>query len=51
MFTPELASGAVISVLPDWKLPALDAYAIFPAGRMVTAKARAFASFVETLLV
>lgn len=51
MFTPELASGAVISVLPDWKLPALDAYAIFPTGRMVTAKARAFASFVETLLV
>ncbi|MDR5821250.1 LysR family transcriptional regulator [Caballeronia sp. LZ043] len=50
MFTPELARGAVISVLTEWSLPALDAYAVFPTGRMATAKARAFASFVETLL-
>ncbi|MBN3757524.1 LysR family transcriptional regulator [Paraburkholderia sp. Tr-20389] len=50
MFTPELASGAVISVLPEWSLPAVDAYAVFPTGRMATAKARTFASFVETLL-
>jgi DNA-binding transcriptional LysR family regulator len=50
MFTPELASGAVISVLPAWSLPAVDAYAVFPTGRMVTAKARVFASFVEALL-
>ncbi|SAK49177.1 LysR family transcriptional regulator [Caballeronia pedi] len=50
MFTPELASGAVICVLNEWALPSVDAYAVFPTGRMVTAKARAFANFVETLL-
>jgi DNA-binding transcriptional LysR family regulator len=47
MFAPELASGAVRAVLPDWILPPLDFWALFPTGRMVTAKARAFANFVE----
>jgi DNA-binding transcriptional LysR family regulator len=50
MFTPELASGAVVRVLPDWTLPAIDLWAVFPSGRLVSAKARAFAEFVEHLL-
>ena len=50
MFAPELASGAVRAVLPDWALPPLDFWALFPTGRMVTAKARAFANFVEAEL-
>lgn len=50
MFAPELASGAVRAVLPDWVLPPLDFWALFPTGRMVTAKARAFANFVEAEL-
>ena len=50
MFAPELASGAVRAVLPDWNLPSLDCWALFPTGRMVTAKARAFANFVEAEL-
>src|SRR6266446_7100028 len=33
LFTPELKSGAVISVLQDWSLPAMDLWALFPAGR------------------
>ena len=47
MFTPELKSGAVISVLQDWSLPAMDLWALFPAGRQASAKARAFTSFIE----
>ncbi|MDE1917960.1 MAG: substrate binding domain-containing protein [Sphingomonadales bacterium] len=47
MFAPELASGAVRRVLTDWHLPSLDLWAVFPAGRMASAKARAFATFVE----
>lgn len=47
MFMPELASGAVKRVLTDWKLPPIDLWAVFPAGRMASAKARQFASFVE----
>jgi len=50
MFAPELASGNVERVLTDWKLPELDLWALFPAGRLISAKARAFASFVEAQL-
>jgi len=47
VFASELKSGAVISILDDWSLPAVDLWAVFPAGRQASAKARAFASFVE----
>jgi DNA-binding transcriptional LysR family regulator len=47
MFTPELASGAVRRLLTDWALPPLDLWALFPTGRMASAKAREFANFVE----
>jgi DNA-binding transcriptional LysR family regulator len=50
MFAPELASGAVVRVLESWSLPAIDLWAVFPAGRMVSAKARQFAGFVETIM-
>ena len=47
VFAPELKSGTVISILDDWSLPAVDLSAVFPAGRQASAKARAFASFIE----
>lgn len=47
VFAPELKSGAVISIVDDWSLPAVDLWAVFPAGRQASAKARAFASFIE----
>jgi DNA-binding transcriptional LysR family regulator len=50
MFAPELASGAVTRVLPDWMLSPIDLWAIFPTGRLASAKARAFADFVEAIL-
>lgn len=50
MFSPELASGDVRTVLTDWSLPLLDLWAVYPMGRMPTAKARAFAAFVEAEL-
>lgn len=46
----ELASGAVEQVLTDWCLRDVDVWAVFPVGRMPTAKARLFASFVESAL-
>jgi DNA-binding transcriptional LysR family regulator len=46
MFTPELASGEVVSVLDDWRLSDTALWAVFPSGRMQSAKARAFADFV-----
>ncbi|WP_092137522.1 LysR family transcriptional regulator [Cupriavidus sp. YR651] len=50
MFAPEIASGAVRPVLTEWTLPAVDLWAVFPAGRLPGAKARAFVAFVEATL-
>ena len=50
MFAPELASGAVQKLLPGWGLPSIDLWALFPAGRMASAKARLFANFVEAAM-
>jgi DNA-binding transcriptional LysR family regulator len=47
MFAPELASGRVLRLLESWSLPDIDLWAVFPTGRLATAKARAFAEFVE----
>jgi DNA-binding transcriptional LysR family regulator len=48
LFAPELKSGAVTSVLDDWLLPQVDLWALFPAGRQASAKARALASFIQS---
>ena len=48
MFAPELKAETVKPVLTDWSLPPVEAWAIFPAGRQASAKARAFASFIES---
>ncbi|MEA2767655.1 MAG: hypothetical protein QOD93_617, partial [Acetobacteraceae bacterium] len=50
MFAPELHSGSVISVLDDWFLPDVELWAVYPTGRHASAKARAFAGFVERVL-
>lgn len=47
MMQPELASGSVVPVLTDWKLPSVDLWALHPNGRLPTAKARAFVSWFE----
>jgi len=46
MFSRELASGVLREVLGDWTIPPMDLWAIFPSGRVASAKARAFADFV-----
>jgi DNA-binding transcriptional LysR family regulator len=50
MFTPELAEGTVQKALRDWQLPQLDLWALFPAGRAATTKARTFVGFVEKVM-
>ena len=50
MFAPELKTGRVRRVLQDWELPRIDLWAVFPTGRQASAKARAFASFIQTRL-
>jgi DNA-binding transcriptional LysR family regulator len=50
LFAPELKSGAVTPILKEWSLPPLDLWAVFPTGRRASAKAHAFASFIEEQL-
>ncbi|MFQ6163406.1 LysR family transcriptional regulator [Sinorhizobium meliloti] len=50
MFAPELAHGTVRRVLQDWELPPIDLWAVFPTGRLASAKARAFADFAGSIV-
>lgn len=50
MFWPELQRGEVVRLLDDWHLPEIDLWAVYPTGRLATAKARAFADFAETVM-
>ena len=50
MFSPELKSGEVCPVLNDWRLPPIELWAVFPGGRMVNAKTRAFLNFLADVL-
>jgi len=50
LFAPEVGCGEIMPLLIDWDLPKVDCWCIFPTGRLPTAKARAFAQHVETVL-
>ncbi|MFX9093458.1 LysR substrate-binding domain-containing protein [Acinetobacter baumannii] len=50
MFWPELRSGEVTRVLEDWELPTIDLWAVFPTGRLASAKARAVADFAQAII-
>ena len=50
MFSPEIADRTVQMVLQDWELRGIDLWAVFPAGRTATTKARTFTQFVQELM-
>ena len=50
MFTPEIADASVKEVLRDWELPGSAVWAVFPAGRAASTKARTFVSFVREVM-
>lgn len=45
MMARELADGSVVPVFRQWRLPEMELWAVFPAGRLPSAKARAFISW------
>lgn len=50
MFTPELESGEVVTILKEWTLPPLDLWVIYPSGRLTSTKARVFMKWFETII-
>jgi len=46
----ELASGALVEVLADWKMDTVEMNAVFPAGRAAKPSARAFVDYLRTVL-
>jgi DNA-binding transcriptional LysR family regulator len=50
MFSPELESAEVVTVLKEWILPRLDLWVICSSGRLTSAKARAFVKWFETII-
>jgi DNA-binding transcriptional LysR family regulator len=51
MFAPELEARTVKPALVDWSLPPVEVWAVFPVGRQASAKACAFASFIESQML
>ncbi len=46
---PYVRSGELVAVLPDWSLPPVDAWAVFPGHRLMPARTRVFIDLlVET---
>lgn len=50
MFAPELAAGEVTALLPGWRLPAIDLWAVYPTGRLQSVKAKTFIAHLERQL-
>ena len=50
MVSAELEAGQLVPLLTDWTLPPVDLWAIYPSGRMPSAKARAFVTWFQGVL-
>jgi DNA-binding transcriptional LysR family regulator len=46
---PFVAKGELVRVLPEWELPTVTGWAVFPGRRLMPAKTRAFLDMMETL--
>ena len=48
--SPHVASGQLQRVLPDWGLPSITAWAVFPGRRLMPTKTRAFIDLLQKAL-
>lgn len=49
MCEQELVSGKLIQVLPNWGMPDVDVYALYPKHRLNVPKVKAFLDFIQTV--
>ncbi|MBB3139862.1 LysR family transcriptional regulator [Halomonas organivorans] len=47
---PDLSAGALVRLLPEWHLPRVGLYAVYPPGRFVSPRARALVEFCRSEL-
>ena len=47
----ELASGALVELLGEYRLDPIAAFVVFPAGRRPSQKARVFSDYLERAIV
>lgn len=47
---PELESGALVRVLPDWDIGSVDVHAVFPNGHAAKPSARAVVDYIAVIL-
>jgi DNA-binding transcriptional LysR family regulator len=50
MMAREIESGAVIPLLTDWQLMPIDLWAVYPTGRLQSAKVKAFVAWIERVI-
>ncbi len=46
---PHVRSGALVRVLPEWELPMVTGWAVFPGRRLMPAKTRAFLDLMQEI--
>lgn len=44
---PDVKSGVLVRVLPEWRMPEADGWAVFPGRRLMPAKTRAFLDMLQ----
>ena len=49
MCEQELASGKLIQLLPNWGMPEVNVYALYPKHRLNVPKVKAFLDFIQTV--
>ena len=49
MAAPHLADGRLVQLLPDWSIPSIPVYVVYPPNRHLSAKVRAFVDWAADL--
>ena len=49
MAAPHLADGTLVQVLPDWAIPSIPIYVVYPPNRHLSAKVRSFVDWAADL--
>ena len=49
MAVPHLANGTLVQILPDWAIPSIPIYVVYPPNRHLSAKVRSFVDWAADL--